>query len=165
MNNIYVSPFLFFVLLVRLNWQVYCRDSFQLPNFPINSVFVILFHFQERKKAQQSSRLSRCYRGSPSLNPLHRVYWIINVFSQYCLAHASKQSFIWELFHLLSKAFFLHMKLLILLKVLQNISDLKNTKSNITVTYWECFLYFSPDDLFNNQNFKTNTRLWNNNNT
>ena len=106
MNNIYVPPFLFFVLLVRLNWQVYCRDSFQLPNFPINSVFVILFHFQERKKAQQSSRLSWCYRGSPSLNPLHRVYWIINVFSQYCLAHASKQSFIWELFHLLSKAFY-----------------------------------------------------------
>ena len=106
LNNIYVSPFLFFILLVRLNWQVYCRDSFQLPNFPINSVFVILFHFQERKKAQQSSRLSRCYRGSPSLNPLHRVYWIINVFSQYCLAHASKQSFIWELFHLLSKAFY-----------------------------------------------------------
>ena len=106
MNNIYVSPFLFFVLLVRLNWQVYCRDSFQLPNFPINSVFVILFHFQERKKYQQSCRLSRCYRGSPSLNPLHRVYWIINVFSKYCLAHASKQSFIWELFHLLSKAFY-----------------------------------------------------------
>ena len=138
MNNIYVSPFLFFVLLVRLNWQVYCRDSFQLPNFPINSVFVILFHFQERKKAQQSSRLSRCYRGSPSLNPLHRVYWIINVFSQYCLAHATNNLSFGNYFICYLKRFiFLHMKLSILLKMPQKTVDLKNTESNITVTDWE----------------------------
>ena len=43
--------------------------------------------------------------------------------------------------------------------------DLKNTESDIMVTDWEFFSYFSRDDLFNNHNFKTNTRLWNNSNT
>ena len=139
--------------------------SFQIFFPTLNILFAILFDFQEMKKAQQTCQLCQCYRESPSFNRFHRFYWIVTFFPQYCLAHASKQSFIWELFHLLSKAFFLHVKLFILLKVLQNISDLKNTESNITVTYRECFLYFSRDDLFNNQNFKTNTRLWNNNNT
>ena len=95
--------FCFFVLLVRRNWQVYCREIF----FPtLNSIFVILFHFKERKKAQQACQLSWCYRDSPRFNRCHWVYWIIKVFSQYCLPHASKQSFIWELFNLLSKAFY-----------------------------------------------------------
>ena len=65
----------------------------------------------------------------------------------------------------LKRFIFLHMKLFILLKAPQNIIDLKNTESNITVTDWELFSYFSHDDLFNNHNFKTNMRLWNNNNT
>ena len=57
------------------------------------------------------------------------------------------------------------MKLYILQKVPQNIVDLKNTESNITVIDWEVFSYFGRDDLFKNHNFKTNARLWNNNNT
>ena len=74
---------LFSVLLVRLNWQLYCRDGFQLPSFLPNSKqpFVILFHFQERKKAQQACQVSRCQWQSPSLNRFHRVYWIIKFFS------------------------------------------------------------------------------------
>ena len=33
-KTIFMCHFLLFsVLLVRLNWQVYCRDSFQLPGF------------------------------------------------------------------------------------------------------------------------------------
>ena len=55
------------------------------------------------------------------------------------------------------------MKLFILLKVSQNLADLKNTESSITVTDWKFFSYFSRDNLFNNNNFKSNTRLWNNN--
>ena len=43
-------------------------------------------------------------------------------------------------------------------------SRFENTESNITVIDWEVFSYFSRDDLFKNHNFKTNTRLWNNNN-
>ena len=31
--TIFMHPFLFFVLLVRVNWQVCCRNSFQLLNF------------------------------------------------------------------------------------------------------------------------------------
>ena len=80
--------------------------SFQIFFPTLNILFVILFHFQEMKKAQQACQLSRCYWESPSLNRFHRVYWIFSFFSQYCLPHASKQSFIWELFHLLSKAFY-----------------------------------------------------------
>ena len=93
-------------------WGLICRFilgtvfSFQVFFPTLNSLFVILFHFQERKKAQQACQLSRCYQESPSLNRFHRVYWIIKFFSQYCLPHASKQSIIWELFHLLSKAFY-----------------------------------------------------------
>ena len=80
--------------------------SFQIffPN--LNNLFVILIHFPERKKAQQACQFSRCYRESPSLNRFYRVCWIIKFFSQYCLPHASKQSFIWTLFHLLSKALY-----------------------------------------------------------
>ena len=62
----------------------------------------------------------------------------------------------------LKRLIFLKMKLFILLKVQQNIVDLKNTEWNITVTDLEFFLYFTREDLFNNHNFKTNTRLWNN---
>ena len=80
--------------------------SFQIFFLTLNRLFVILFHFQERKKAQQSCQLYRCYRESPSLNRFHRVYWIIKFFFQHCLPHASKQSFIWKLFYLLSKAFY-----------------------------------------------------------
>ena len=62
----------------------------------------------------------------------------------------------------LKRFLFLNMKLFILLKVQQNIVDLKNTEWNITVTDLEFFLYLTREDLFNNHNFKTNTRLWNN---
>ena len=57
------------------------------------------------------------------------------------------------------------MELFILLKVPQSIVVLKNTESNIKVTDWVFFSYFSRDNLFNNHNFKTNTRLWNNSNS
>ena len=80
--------------------------SFQIFFPTLNSLFVILVHFQERKKAQQACQLSRCYRESSSLNRFYRVCWIIKFFSQYCLPHASKQSFIWALFHLLSKVLY-----------------------------------------------------------
>ena len=55
--------------------------SFKIFFPTLNSLFVILFHFQERKKAQQACQLSRCYQESPSLNRFHRVYWIIKFFS------------------------------------------------------------------------------------
>ena len=67
-----------------------CQIFFPTPN----SLLVLLFHFQERKKAQQPCQLYRCHRESPSLNWFHRIYYIIKFFSQYCLPHASKQSFI-----------------------------------------------------------------------
>ena len=55
--------------------------SFQVFFPTPNSLFVILFHFQERKKAQQACQLSRCYWESASLNRFRRVYWIINFLS------------------------------------------------------------------------------------
>ena len=55
--------------------------SFQIFFPTLNSLLVIFFHLQERKKAQQACQLSRCYRESPSLNRFHRVYWIIKFFS------------------------------------------------------------------------------------
>ena len=54
LNNIYV-PLFFFTLLMRLNWQVYCRGNF-LSSSKIklqNSLFIILFHCQKGKKTQQ----------------------------------------------------------------------------------------------------------------
>ena len=82
LSNIYVSPFLVFDLVMRLNWQVYCRDSFQLPSFLPESKqpFCNTVQFRERKKAQQVCQLSRCYRKCPSLNRFHWVYWIIKFF-------------------------------------------------------------------------------------
>ena len=128
--------------------------SFQVFFPTLNGLFVILFHFQDRKKPQQACHLSRCYRESPSLNRFHRVYCIIRFFSQNCLRHASKQSFIWELFHLLSKAFyFFTYEIIHITGSTTNIVNLKNTESNITVTDWKFFSYFSRDDLFNNHNF------------
>ena len=51
--------------------------------FPaLSRLFIILFHFQEGKKAQQTCELSGCCRESPSFNRFHRVYWIIKFFSQ-----------------------------------------------------------------------------------
>ena len=46
----------------------------------LRSLFVVLFHFQERKKAQQARQLSRCYWESPYYR-FCRVYWIIIFFS------------------------------------------------------------------------------------
>ena len=88
LNNIHVSPF-FFVFLVRLNWQVYCRDNFQLLSFLPSSKqpFYNTFPFPGATKS------------------LPVFTYFTEFFSQYCLPRASKQSFIWELFHLLSKAF------------------------------------------------------------
>ena len=67
--------------------------SFQVFFLILNSLFVIMFHFQEMKKAQQACQLSRCYRESPSLNRFHRVYWIIKFFFQYCLPHGKQFQF------------------------------------------------------------------------
>ena len=47
--------------------------SFQICLPTLNSFFVILFHFHERKEAQQVCQLSRCYWESPILN---RFHWI-----------------------------------------------------------------------------------------
>ena len=55
--------------------------SFQIFFPTLKSLLVILFHLQERKKAQQACQLSRCYCESPSLNRFYRVYLIINFFS------------------------------------------------------------------------------------
>ena len=52
--------------------------SFQVFFPTLKSLFVILLHFQERKKAQKACQISPCYRESPSLNRFHRVYWTIN---------------------------------------------------------------------------------------
>ena len=52
--------------------------SFQIFYPTLKSLFVIPFHFQKRKKAQQACQLSRFYWESPSLNRFRRVYWIIN---------------------------------------------------------------------------------------
>ena len=108
MNNIHVSPFFVFALLVRLDWQVYCRNSFQLPSFFPDSKkpFCNTGPFSGNEESSTGLSTLPCLRESPSLNRFHRVYWIIKFFSQYCLPHASKQSIIWELFHLLSKAFY-----------------------------------------------------------
>ena len=84
--------------------------SFQIFFPTLNSFFVILFYFQELKKAQRACQVSWCYRESPSLNRFHRFYWIIKFFYHYCLSHFSKQSLIWELFHLLSKEFCWYLK-------------------------------------------------------
>ena len=78
--------------------------SFHIFFSTLNCLFVILINFQESKKAQQACQHSRHYRESPSLNRFHRICWIIKFFSQYCLLHASKQSFIWESIYSLSKA-------------------------------------------------------------
>ena len=96
LSNIYVSPFLFVILLVRLNWQVYCRDSFQLPNFLPDSTQPFCNTVPFWKVSRSGNSPSR----------FHRVNWIIKFFFQYWLPHASKQSFIWELFNLLSKTFY-----------------------------------------------------------
>ena len=52
--------------------------SFQIFYPTLKSLFIIPFHFQKRKKAQQACQLSRFYWESPSLNRFRRVYWIIN---------------------------------------------------------------------------------------
>ena len=58
-------------------WGLICRFilgtvfSFQVFFPTLNSLFVILFHFQERKKAQQACQPSRRYQKSPSLNRFH----------------------------------------------------------------------------------------------
>ena len=78
--------------------------SFHIFFSTLNCLFVILVNFQESKKAQQACQQSRYYRESPSINRFHRICWIIKFFSQYCLLHASKQSFIWESIYSLSKA-------------------------------------------------------------
>ena len=52
-----------------------------------------------------------------------------------------------------------------LLKVAENIANLKNTESSITVTdLGDFFSYFNRYNLFNNYNIKTNIRWCNNNN-
>ena len=73
MNNVYVSPFSF-ALLVRLNWQVYWRGSFHLQRFcsTLNSLFVILLHCQKRKSI------------------ISQVYWIVKFLSQCCFPLFSK---------------------------------------------------------------------------
>ena len=75
-------------------------------------------------------------------------------------------SFIWKLFHMLSKAFYFFT---------YEIIDISGSTTNIVdfEKYWikhygnqlGVFSYFSRDDLFNNHKFKTNMRLSNNNNT
>ena len=60
--------------------------SFKVFFQTLNSLFVVLFHCQKGKKAQQT------FQGAAgSLPVFRRVYWIVKLFSQYCLQRASKQ--------------------------------------------------------------------------
>ena len=83
MNNIHVSPFFVFALLVRLDWQVYCRNSFQLPSFFPDSKkpFCNTGPFSGNEESSTGLSTLPCLRESPSLNRFHRVYWIIKFFS------------------------------------------------------------------------------------
>ena len=101
--------------------------SFQIFFPTLNSLFVIFFHFQERKKAQQTCQLSRCYLESPSFNQFHRFYWIIkSVLTNFTgsIAYRMLQNnlSIGNYFICYLRRFiFLHMKLLILLEVPQTL--------------------------------------------
>ena len=166
-------PFLFFVLLVRLNQQVYCRNSFQLPNFLPDSKqpFCNTVPFQEEKEGRKLSRPVNSPGATRSLPVLTDFTWknLDNqIFLPVLLTTCFKTIFlfIWELFHLLSKAFyFFTYENIHITESTTKLCRFEKTESNITVTDWEFFSYFSRDDLFNNHNFKTNTRLWNNSNT
>ena len=106
-------PFLFFVLLVRLNQQVYCRNSFQLPNFLPDSKqpFCNTVPFQEEKEGRKLSRPVNSPGATRSLPVLTDFTWknLDNqIFLPVLLTTCFKTIFlfIWELFHLLSKAFY-----------------------------------------------------------
>ena len=140
-------------------WDLICRFilgtvfSFQVFFPTLNSLFVILFHFQERKKAQQVCQLSQCYRESPSLNKFDRVFWIIKGFSLLQKNISFGNYFICYL-----KRFILTYEIIHTTESTIKYCRLKNTEWNITVTDWKLFSYFSCDNLFNNHNFKTNTQ-------
>ena len=93
LNNIYVSPFLVFDLLVRLNWQVYCRNSFQLPSFIPDSeepfCNIVPFPGREKSSAGVSTLLVL-----PGVSQSSQIS--LGLLDNQIFLLASKQSFIWN---------------------------------------------------------------------
>ena len=100
-------------------------------------------------KPHQTFQISWCQLECPSFDKLLQVYRVVKVFSRYCSLRALKQSLIWKLFHLLSKAYFFNISSYSYCwkyhKTLQNWKVL-----NWTVRYpsWEFFYHTSVVAIF-----------------